>query len=279
MEKSWMFRTQLLAVVLGLLICGNAVGQTGENTAGATDTGKEAQADVQAELAAIKAELQAVRNDLKKVLAELRAVKAAQPKAPAKPQQRKVDTTIYNIDIGDSPIRGPKDAPVTIVEYVCFQCPYCARELPVIKQVMDAYPKDVRWVFKHFPLSFHKKAKPAHAAAALAHKQKGTEGFWQMHDLILGDYKKIDVADLRKHAETVGLDLAEFDAVMADPAQIDALLSKDLTEAKKYGVQGTPSVFINGLKLSPRGLDKYKTRIDAILQKEAKGKGAKEIKK
>ena len=268
-----MFRTKLLAVVLGLLICGTAVGQTGANVPEATEAGEQAQPDVQAELAAIRAELQTVRNDLKRVLAELRTIKAAQGSPSAKPQ-RKVDTTVYNIDIGDSPIRGPKDAPVTIVEYVCFQCPYCARELPVIKQVMDAYPKDVRWVFKHFPLSFHKKAKPAHAAAALAYKQKGTEGFWQMHDLILGDYKKIDVADLRKHAETVGLDLAEFDAVMADPAQIDAFLSKDMTEAPKYGVRGTPSVFINGLRLARRGFDNYKARIDSILT-EAKDKAGK----
>jgi len=260
MKASWMLRTQALGLVLGLLLCANAFAQDAP-----ADQGQ----DVQAELKALKAEIAALRGEMKQVLTEVRSIKQGQarqqPQQP-QPQQRQPDTTVYDIDLAGAPVRGPADAKVTIVEYVDFQCPYCAREAPVIKQVMDAYPKDVKFAFKHFPLGFHKQAKPAHAAAALAMKQKGNDAFWQMHDLILADAKKIDVADLRAHAETVGLDLKEFDDVMADPAKIDELLKADMTGAAKYKVRGTPSVFINGLKLSPRGLDNYKARIEEILK-------------
>ena len=125
----------------------------------------------------------------------------------------------------------------------------------------------MRLVLKHFPLSFHKKAKPAHAAVALAHK---VGKFWDMHDLIVAGPKKLDVADLRKHAESLGLDLNEFDTVMADPKLIDAVLAADMAEAKKCKVTGTPTILINGLKLVPRTPAGYKARIDELLGKTKK---------
>lgn len=259
------FRSLALAAVLGLILCAGAMAQD----AGADDQENA----VLAELKAIRNEIKGLRGEIKQVQTEVRAIKAGQAKAPrAKKPPRKKDTTVYDIDITGAAIRGPEDAKVTIVEFVDFQCPYCVREAPVVKQVMDAYPNDVRWVFKHFPLGFHKKAKPAHAAAALALKNKGNDGFWQMHDLILANAKKLDISDLRAHAETVGMDLAEFDAVMADSDKIDALLKADMDGAKKYGVRGTPTVFVNGVKLTPRGLDNYKARVDEILS--GKGKPA-----
>lgn len=268
MKTSWMFRTQVLALVVGLLFCANAVAQ---NIGTAAEKQQQAGQDVQAELNAIKAELRAVRADLQKVLAELQAVKAAGVKQPRQPKrQRPPDTKVYDIDLSGSPIRGPQDAKVTIVEYASFKCGWCIREAPVIKEVMDTYPNDVRWVFKHFPM--WDKAKPAHAAAALAYKQKGNEGFWEMHDLMIGEPKKLDVADLRKHAETLDMDLAEFDGVMADSDQMAALADKDTALGKTYNVRGTPGVFINGMRLSPRKLENYKARIDEILQGKGKEK-------
>ncbi len=260
------FRTRTLAAVLGLILCASAMAQDAGETGG--DQGQA----ILTELKAIRNEIKGLRGEIKKVQNEVRAIKVGQAKAPRAQKPRKKDTTVYDIDLTGAAIRGPKDAKVTIVEYVDFQCPYCAREAPVVKQIMDAYPNDVRFVFKHFPLGFHKKAKPAHAAAALALKDKGNDGFWQMHDLILANAKKIDLPDLRAHAETVGMDLAEFDAVMADPEKIDALLKADMDGAKKYGVKGTPTVFVNGVKLTPRGLDNYKARVTEILS--GKGKPA-----
>ena len=259
-----MTRTQVLSVVLGLVLGANAMAQ---------DAPAAGDQDVQAELKALKSEIKALRGELKQVLNEVRQIKT-QERAQPKKTPPEADTTVYNIDVADAPSLGPKDAKVTIVEYVDLQCPYCAKEAPVIKQVLAAYPNDVRWVFKHFPLSFHKQAKPAHAAIALAFTQKGDEGFWKMHDLILAAPKKLGIADLRAHAEAVGMDLAAFDAVMADEKQIDALLQKDMVGAKKYNVRGTPTVFVNGLRLSPRGLDNYKTRVDAILSGKAQPKAA-----
>ena len=249
---------RILAALCGLAICGNALAQAPESGAEDIAELKQGQQELRQELTAVKTELQAVRGELKQVLA---AVKASQAKQ--KPT-RQPDTKIYDINIGSSPILGPKDAPVTIVEFVDLQCPYCIREHPKIKEVLVAYPKDVRLVFKHFPLRFHTKAKPAHAATALA-LAKGNDVFWSMIDKILAKPRALDVADLRKYAEELGLDLAEFDAVMADAKRIDALLAPDLSEAQKCGVRGTPTVLINGLKLASRNVSDYRSRIDSLL--------------
>jgi len=271
MKASWTSRTPLLALVIGLLLAAPLTAQQAESEAATIAELKQQQEALQGELTTIKSELQAIRGELKVVLRELRALRASQ--AQAKKPQRKADTTVYDIEIGDSPFRGPKDAKVTIVEYSSFACGWCTKEVPTLKSVLEKYPNDVRWVFKHFPL--WDRAKPAHAAAALAYRQQGNEGFWKMHDLVFSDRKKLDKDSLRGYAEQLGLDLAEFDAVMADDAKINELSSVDTAAARtKYGVRGTPSVFVNGLKLSPRGMDNYQKRIDTLL----KGKPAAALK-
>ncbi len=207
-----------------------------------------------------------------KVLKELAAVKKVAGRAPAR-QARKPDTKIYDINIGDSPYLGAKDAAVTIVEFTDFQCPFCIREVPKLKQLVKEYPDDVKLVFKNYPLNFHKQAKPAAAAAMLAAKQKGNDAFWEMHDkIIAGGTKKLDVPTLRGYAEEAGLELADFDAVLADAAKIDALLKPDMDEARKCGVRGTPTVLVNGLKQQPRTIEAYKQRIDKILADKKKDK-------
>jgi protein-disulfide isomerase len=201
---------------------------------------------------------------------DIHGAKPAKPTAVAPvaaPTQRKTPdpNTVYDIDVGTSPVRGPEDAPVTIVEFVDMQCPYCIREWPKLKQILSEYPQKVRLVFKHFPLSFHKKAKPAHAAMELALKQEGDDAFWKMHDLILRNPTKLDPNDLRGYAQTIELDMDVFDAVMGDPTKIDALIAPSLLEARKHGIRGTPTIFINGKRLFSRTMDAYKARIDEIL--------------
>jgi len=223
------------------------------------------------ELANVKKELQLLRADMKKVLVALnnraagRAVAAAPPKATA----RAVDTTVYNVKVDSSPILGKTDAPVTIIEWTDFQCPYCVREYPKLKEILAAYPDKVRLVFKHRPLGFHKQAKPAHATAQLAMEQGGSELFWKMHDRIIANPKALEIKDLRAHAEALKLDLARFDAVMADPKQIDQFLKSNLDEAAKCKVSATPTVMINGLKLTSRSIESYKARIDELLKSAA----------
>jgi protein-disulfide isomerase len=206
-----------------------------------------------------------IDQELKIALREISALKSSMKGQQEKPTKQ-ADTTIYPIEIGDSPYLGPKDAKVTIVQFMDFQCPYCIREYPKIKQVMKEYPNDVRVVFKHFPLSFHKKAKPVHAASELA-AQVSNEAFWKFHDLVMAKPKDLEVSTLRDYARQVGVDLATFDETMKDQAKIEALAMQDRAEATKCKVRGTPTVLINGLKLSPRSLDAYKDRVKEILKK------------
>lgn len=233
---------------------------------------KKSQDELRQEVQALRSTLNALDKKLDRVLSDLATVKKGQ--APARPNRRQPDTTIYDVSIGSSPYLGPKDAPVTIVEFSDFQCPYCVREVPMLKKMVDAYPGKVKVVYKHYPLSFHKNAPPAQAAAILAQQQLGNEGFWKMHDLIVANPKKLDIPTLRQHAESLGLDLATFDAVMADQAKINALLVEDKKEAAKCKVRGTPTILINGLKLASRTEDAYKARIDECIKKaEAENKG------
>lgn len=177
-----------------------------------------------------------------------------------------LDTTVYTIAIGDSPILGAKEAVVTIVEFGDFQCPYCVREYPKIQQILTQYPDQVRFVFKHYPLNFHKKAPQAHAAVELARREKGSEAFWKMHDLIMANPRNLEISDLRRYAQTLNLDLNQFDSIMADPEKINDLIKSDLAEAKKCNVRATPTVLINGLKMTNRTLEGYRTRINNILK-------------
>lgn len=185
-------------------------------------------------------------------------------------KKKPADTTVYDVDIGSSPTMGPEDAPVTIVEFSDFQCPYCIREWPKIRRLFYDYKGKVRIVFKHSPLKFHKKARPAHALAEMAKQQGGSNLFWKMHNrIIAGGPKKLEIADLRKYAEAFDLDLARFDEVMSDPNEIEKLIDADVQEARRCKVTGTPTVMINGLKLVSRTVESYKKRIDQILN-EAK---------
>ncbi|MCK4658599.1 MAG: thioredoxin domain-containing protein [Phycisphaerae bacterium] len=258
----------MTSVMMSVVVCTGTRAVADEKGDANAELIKAIQA-LQAEVVALKGEVTAVRKDQARILTELNAIKRSQKPSQKRPK-KKADTTVYNVTIGSSPFLGPKNAPVTIVEFVDVQCPFCGKEWPKIQQALKDYPKDVRVVFKHFPLSFHKQAKPAHAAMQLA-AQKSNDAFWQMHDKILANRKDLAVTTLRKYAEQIGLDLQKFDEVMGDAAQIDALLAADMAEAKKCKVRGTPTVLINGLKLANRNPKGYKDRIDQILAAKKKG--------
>jgi len=221
------------------------------------------------DLADVKQQLALLRADMRKVLAAVQnpGTAAAPARANTNAKPRPADTTVYNIDPGDSPTLGKPDAPVTITAFMDFQCPFSIREYPKLKQVLAEYPDDVRLVFKHRPLSFHTKAPPAHAAAQLALQQAGPEAFWKFHDLIMENPTKLDLATLRSYADTLKLDLDAFDKLMADPTELDKLLEPDLAEAKKCNANATPTVMINGLKLTDRSLEGYSARIQSLLGK------------
>lgn len=218
------------------------------------------------ELTDLRREIQALRTDMQKVKADLDELKTGTRNITPSPR-RSSDTTIYDIPIGTSPVRGNPAAAVTIVEFADMQCPYCIRENPKLNQILQEFPDQVRLVFKHFPLNFHKKALPIHAALELAQQEKGAEAFWQMHDMIMASPKTMEINDLRIYAEMLQLDMGKFDKLMADPEQMNQMLQTDLAEARRCKVRGTPTILINGLKLTDRSVEGYRSRIQEILNR------------
>ena len=222
------------------------------------------------EITTLQREIRALRADMQKVLAQLKTIKTPQAKKKSPP-----DTTVYDIPVGSSPTLGPADAPVTIVEFVDLQCPFCAREWPKIKQLLAEYPDKVRLVFKHYPLSYHKKALPAHAAIQFALDQAGPDAFWKMHDLIMANPKNLETSHLRSYAQALNLDLNQFDQLMSDPKKINQMLAPDMALARKCKVRSTPTVLVNGLKLPRRTIPEYKKRINQILNPTTQQKAPK----
>jgi protein-disulfide isomerase len=150
-----------------------------------------------------------------------------------------------SVDTSSAPSRGNPKAPVTILEFSDFQCPYCVRARPVVQQVREAYGDKVRFAFRHFPLDFHAQAQKAGEATACAGEQ---EKFWEMHDLLWESPSKLQVADLKAHAAGLGLDGAAFGACL-DSGRHASLVERDLAAGQGYGVSGTPAFFVNGRPL------------------------------
>lgn len=173
---------------------------------------------------------------------------------------------VQQLPVNNSAVKGAKNAPVTITVFDDFQCPYCARLVPTLEQVLAAYPTQVRLVYKHFPLSMHKFAKQA-AIASIAARNQGK--FWPMHDQLFANYNKLNDAKIRELAESVGLDMARFDKDLANPA-LQQEVAADMQLGGKAGVRGTPAAYINGVSLKDRSINGFKKIIDAELKKAAK---------
>jgi protein-disulfide isomerase len=184
--------------------------------------------------------------------------------APARPGRPKEDPNkVYKIPVGGSYAKGPEDAKVTIVEFSDFQCPFCARATGLMDQLVEAYPNDVRLVYKNFPLGFHKQAMPAALASIAAGKQGK---FWEMHDIIFENYKTLADDQYPKYAETIGIDVEQFKTDMASKSTQDQV-NTEMREASAAGVRGTPTFFINGKKPQGRSFDIYKGIIDTEIKK------------
>jgi protein-disulfide isomerase len=170
------------------------------------------------------------------------------------------------VEVGTAPVRGNPNAPVTVVEFSDFQCPFCVRSRPTVNKVRETYGDKVRWVFRHFPLEFHAQAEKAGEAAACA----GEQGkFWQMHDLLWTNTAKLQVPDLKGHAATLGLDTARFDQCL-DSGKFAGLVHSDEEVGQTYGVSGTPAFFVNGRPLvGAQPFDAFAQVIDDEIQRKA----------
>jgi protein-disulfide isomerase len=161
------------------------------------------------------------------------------------------------------PARGPADAPVRIVEFSDFECPYCLRAFPTVQQIFATYGDRVRFVYRHFPLPNHPNAVPAAEASACAHEQ---EQFWPYHDRLFTSPGKLAVEDLKAHAKALGLDMAKFNSCY-DNRKYREDVEADMEAAEAAGVTGTPAFFINGRALSgAQPFDAFKQVIDEELK-------------
>ena len=149
------------------------------------------------------------------------------------------------LNLAGAPSRGPEKARVTLVEFSDFQCPICVQVTPKLKAVLALYPNDVRLVLKHFPLESHGAARLA-AAASIAAQQQGK--FWEMHDKLYANSRAITRAAVLNWARELSLDLTRFTAALDSPLT-RARIDRDIAEGVRAGVEGTPSVFINGKQL------------------------------
>jgi protein-disulfide isomerase len=156
------------------------------------------------------------------------------------------DKTVFKVEAGSSHSKGDKNAPLQVVIFSDFQCPFCTRVEPTLKQMEKEYGKKVRFTWKNYPLPFHNNAEPAAEAAMAA----GAQGkFWEMHDKLFANQQALDRPSLDKYAQELGLNMGKFKTEL-DASKYKATIEAETKEGSAVGVTGTPAVFINGRKIA-----------------------------
>jgi len=150
------------------------------------------------------------------------------------------------LTIDGDPAKGPANAKVTIVEFSDFQCPYCAKAVGQVNQVLQKFPKDVRFVFKQYPLDTHSQAALAAEAALSAHAQGK---FWELHDKMYANFRAINRDHIFAWAKDLGVDTEKLRADL-DSHKYAARVQAESNEGDAAGVEGTPTFFINGRRLN-----------------------------
>lgn len=180
------------------------------------------------------------------------------------PDHSKILEDAVTIPVSGSPLIGPQNAPITLVEFSDFQCPYCVKAVSELQAVMKAYPTQVKLIFKQFPLDIHSQAAFAAAAALAAHKQGK---FWGLHDAMFAQRGKLSHEIVLKLAGDLGLDMKRFNADLASP-EIRKALDKDRSDGETAGVDSTPTLFIDGQHYNGAlSLAALKPVLDAELKK------------
>jgi protein-disulfide isomerase len=213
---------------------------------------------------------------IKKGKTEAGAIAEAKASKFAHAPEGKLLETAVNIPTANSPVTGPPNAPVTLVEFSDFQCPFCYKAVAQLNDILKAYPTQVKLIFKQFPLVDSHPEAAISASAALAAQQQGK--FWQMHDLMFANHGKLSRQAIMQWAASLGLDMKRFAADLDSPG-IKVALQRDMEDGNKAGVDATPTIFIDGQKYNGAlALDAIKPVIEAELKKlgakpAAKGKG------
>jgi protein-disulfide isomerase len=175
---------------------------------------------------------------------------------------------IVQVGLGTIPPKGNPKAPVTIIEFSDYECPFCKRAEPTVAEVLKAYgPDKVRLVYRNFPLPFHNDARPAAEAAGCAADQGK---FWEYHEKLMAA-TDLSAANLSTLAGTVGVDKKKFDECVTQKKFKDAV-EKDIEAGQEAGVNGTPAFFINGRMIDgAQPFEKFKELIDEELASAPKG--------
>jgi protein-disulfide isomerase len=175
-------------------------------------------------------------------------------------------TMEINIEVGDSIAWGDENAPVTIVEFSDFQCPFCARGADTINKIKKKYgPKKVRTVFKHFPLPMHQQAKVG-SAASLCIAEQGKDKFWQFHALLFENQREMESSHLTAHAKKVGANMEKFEECFTSQRHV-AAVEADMAQGESLGVRSTPTFFVNGQMVQgAQPLEAFSELIDEELE-------------
>lgn len=187
---------------------------------------------------------------------DLEAQAVAQEEGSPQPEVK------MEVGVDDDPALGPEDAPVVIVVFSDYECPYCTKAEETIKKVLEAYPDKVRFVLRDFPLPNHKNAQKAAEASECADEQGK---FWAYHDKLFANQQALSLQDLKRYAQELGLESAVFNQCL-DSGRYLQEVEKDLKDGQSYGVASTPTFFINGQKLvGAQPLEAFKEIIDQKL--------------
>lgn len=191
---------------------------------------------------------------------------AANRPQPAQPQEPPVEdmNKVYDLPVGESYVMGNPSAKITIVEFTDFQCPFCSRFHPFIKEVYKNFPNDVKIMVKNFPLGFHPNARPA-AKAALAAGLQGK--YFEMTDLLFANNKDLSGAKYVELAGQLGLNVEQFTSDLKNKdAELERKIEADIALAGQSDVRGTPTYFLNGKKTNARTTEAWKAEVEALLK-------------
>lgn len=191
---------------------------------------------------------------------------SAPPPPPRSDEEEEDDSQVWKLPIAaDDPVRGPREALVTLVVFSDFQCPFCKRVEGTLEELRRLYPKDLRIVWKDNPLPFHPRAKPAALVARAVYRARGNDAFWKLHDALFASVPKLEDADLEALVKEQGLPASTVQAALKND-KLSARIDESAELAADFEARGTPHFFINGRRLTgAQPLEKFQKLIDEEL--------------
>jgi len=171
---------------------------------------------------------------------------------------------IHQVDVSGLPFTGPENAPVTVAVFSDYQCPYCARLEPILKELQEKFPEEVRVVHKTYPLQSHRFALKA-AQTALAAREQGK--FREIHEKLHENHRVLNDEKIAEIARGLGLDMEKLNRDRNSPS-VQSIISRDFNEGRRIGIRGIPTVLINGRIAERYGL----AELEAMVEEELKGK-------